>query len=119
VYHLYGAAHIEGMSRCAPTCTSQAVELPKTRTHCPGSVLKISAVAPRGYGDFCFGSELGQPIVVKWTDRISYELEDPRIGGPIGEEVGHDYSAISPHLSESDASPESRIIRIRVRCRRI
>jgi hypothetical protein len=61
-------------------------------------------VTPGSHDDTCFGSELSHPLVVKRTNRIGYDLEDVRIGGSIGKEVGHYYSAISPSLSESDAS---------------
>src|SRR5688572_15119500 len=105
VYQLCAAAYIKGMSRCASSCTSQAVELSETRPHRPGPVLKLSTVTPGCHGDVCFRSELSQSIVVKWTNRIRYHLEDLGIGGAIGEEVGHDYSAISPRFSEADASP--------------
>jgi len=60
------------------------------RTYRPSPVPQISTVTPGGYGNFCFGSQVSQAIVVKWTDRIRHELEDLGIGGAIGEEVGHD-----------------------------
>ena len=107
------------MSGCAPACASQTGQPPKTRTYGPGSIPKFSTVTPGGYGNLCFGPELSQPLVIQGTNRICYDLEGIRIGGPISKKIVHDQSAVSPSLREPYASPKSGIVRITIRGRRI